>query len=146
MLALRKLQTGIEEIDTEYKAERALLEAKFKSKKDVVYEQRRQIVTGLVEPEEEKDESAPESAQPAEEAADADDIKGVPNFWLQAIGNHPMIADLITEEDIPALAGLEDIKCDYNESYTSFTLSFFFKENEFFTNTVRICKSNLRLQ
>ena len=67
---------------------------------------------------------------------DAEKEKGVPNFWIQVFGNHPVVAEIIAEQDIPALSFLQDIRCDYNDSYTTFTLSFEFKENPFFTNTV----------
>jgi hypothetical protein len=52
------------------------------------------------------------------------------------LANHPAIGDIITEEDIPALEALADIKCEYNEDYTSFTLLFYFNENPFFSNQV----------
>ena len=67
---------------------------------------------------------------------DAEKEKGVPNFWLQVFGNHPVTAEIINEHDIPALSSLEDVRCDYNEDYTTFTLTFDFKENEFFNNKV----------
>lgn len=38
------------DIDAEYRAERAVLEAKFDARRAAVYEQRRQIISGLVEP------------------------------------------------------------------------------------------------
>lgn len=67
---------------------------------------------------------------------DVDAEKGIPNFWLQAFGNHPIIADIICEHDIPALGFLTNVSVAYNEDYTTFTLSFDFKENPFFTNKV----------
>ena len=38
--------------------------------------------------------------------------------------------------DLPAMEAITNIVCDYNEDYTSFTLSFFFAENPYFTNEV----------
>ena len=67
---------------------------------------------------------------------DVDGDKGIPNFWLQAFGNHPVIADIITEQDIPPLSFLQDVRVSYNDDYTTFTLSFEFKENPYFTNQV----------
>lgn len=49
---------------------------------------------------------------------------------------HPNIGELITEDDLPALAGLNNITVEYSDDFTTFTLHFHFKENEFFSNTV----------
>lgn len=68
--------------------------------------------------------------------AEETETKGIPSFWLQVLGNNPVTGELITEDDIPALTCLEDIKCEYNETYTTFTLCFEFRENEYFSNTV----------
>lgn len=76
--------------------------------------------------------AAEEEATSAEEA----EIKGIPQFWLTCMANHPLFSDLIQESDIPALEALEDITVDYNPEYTSFTLKFHFAENEFFSNSV----------
>jgi nucleosome assembly protein 1-like 1 len=67
------------------------------------------------------------------------DIKGIPGFWLTCLTSHPTIGELITEEDVPAIEHLTDITCDYDETFTSFTLTFHFSENEFFSNSVRDC-------
>ena len=61
---------------------------------------------------------------------------GIPGFWLTCLTSHPSISELITEEDVPALEHLTDITCAYDDNFTSFSLTFHFKENEFFTNTV----------
>lgn len=42
------------------------------------------------------------------EAADA--VKGIPEFWLTALKNLSIAADLITEKDEEALKHLTDIK------------------------------------
>ena len=74
----------------------------------------------------------------AAEAPAESDVKGVPQFWLQALGNHPLIADLMQEEDVAALEFLRDISVVYNETYTNFSLQFKFAENPFFSNEVRL--------
>ena len=71
-----------------------------------------------------------------EDASAETDEKGIPGFWLQSLATHPSIGYLITEEDEPALEALSDIKCEYDEEFKSFTLYFYFKENDFFTNSV----------
>lgn len=74
------------------------------------------------------------SAEGGEEAAE--ESKGIPGFWLACLLNHPAIGELITEEDVPAMEALADIKCEYSEDYTSFTLTFCFKPNDYFNNAV----------
>ena len=64
------------------------------------------------------------------------DEKGVPGFWLQSLAQNSSIGYLITEEDEPALEALTDIKCEYDDEFKSFTLFFYFKENEYFSNSV----------
>jgi hypothetical protein len=65
-----------------------------------------------------------------------DEVKGIPGFWLQALTTNNSTSYLITEEDVPALESLVDIGCEYDDEFTSFKLSFYFKENEFFTNKI----------
>lgn len=62
---------------------------------------------------------------------------GIPGFWLQCLSNNSSVGYLITEEDIPALESLIDIKVDYDPDYTAFTLSFTFSENDYFTDKVK---------
>lgn len=49
--ALRKLHDDVDVIDAEYKLERITLESKYKDKRSVLYEARKNLVTGLVEAE-----------------------------------------------------------------------------------------------
>jgi len=127
---LEKLHDSIGDIDKEYKKERALLEQKYLSLRKVVYDKRRQIITGEVEPEVDESEKVPVPT------ADGENVKGIPGFWFRALANHPAIGDFITEEDVPALESLTDITVTYNDSYSSFTIVFFFAENPYFSNTV----------
>lgn len=46
------------------------------------------------------------------------------------------MGELITEEDVTLLESLADITCSYADDFTSFTLSFAFNDNEYFSNTV----------
>ena len=66
------------------------------------------------------------------------DIKGVPGFWSSAITNNSTIGGLVTEEDLEALSHITDIRVEYNEAWSGFTLIFSFSENKFFTNTVSL--------
>ena len=66
----------------------------------------------------------------------AENVKGVPGFWMTALTGHPATASLIVDEDIPLLEKLRDITVEYGEQLDSFTLAFHFDENEFIANTV----------
>ena len=68
--------------------------------------------------------------------AEAAAVTGIPNFWLQCLVNHPLVGQLVEDEDHAALASLIDIKVEYNDLYSSFKIIFSFAENEFFTNKV----------
>lgn len=46
------------------------------------------------------------------------------------------LSTYVVISDIPAMEAITNITCENNEDYTSFTLSFFFAENPYFTNTV----------
>eukprot|EP00746_Dinoflagellata_sp_MGD_P162767 gnl/MRDRNA2_/MRDRNA2_90475_c0_seq1.p1 gnl/MRDRNA2_/MRDRNA2_90475_c0~~gnl/MRDRNA2_/MRDRNA2_90475_c0_seq1.p1 ORF type:complete len:327 (+),score=112.41 gnl/MRDRNA2_/MRDRNA2_90475_c0_seq1:91-1071(+) len=60
----------------------------------------------------------------------------VPQFWLQAMKNHPMLADMIEENDEAVLAYLQDISTDNfsieNSDKMGFSLTFTFASNPYF--------------
>jgi nucleosome assembly protein 1-like 1 len=58
-----------------------------------------------------KDKAAKKSdAMDTDETEGAEDIKGVPQFWLTALRNHPQLQTSITERDEEALAYLSDLR------------------------------------
>eukprot|EP00602_Paraphysomonas_sp_CaronLab_P006793 CAMPEP_0185017852 /NCGR_PEP_ID=MMETSP1103-20130426/728_1 /TAXON_ID=36769 /ORGANISM="Paraphysomonas bandaiensis, Strain Caron Lab Isolate" /LENGTH=367 /DNA_ID=CAMNT_0027547445 /DNA_START=58 /DNA_END=1161 /DNA_ORIENTATION=+ len=128
LVGLKQIQEGYDNLDAQYKAERVLLERKYHELRKPLFEQRLNVVIGNVDVEivNENSESSP--------AAESEE-KGIPNFWLQCMSNHPLLSQLISEEDHPALACLVDIRCEYNEDYSGFKLRFSFIDNDFFTNT-----------
>jgi len=140
ILALRKIHAEVMDVDHEYRAERIELEKKYREKRSPFFDRRRDIVNGAIEVE---DESMPEDSAPAQSSPEDADMKGIPGFWLQALSNHPVTSEFITEEDAPALGALEDIRVEYDDTYQTFTLSFHFKENPFFTNSVLTKKYTL---
>lgn len=129
--ALKKLHEQSLAADLEYKKERIVLETKYRELKKPIYHSQGQIISGEV------DVPAEEGPDPSSEDAEGEKMKGIPGFWAQALLNHPAIQDIVAMEDMPAMEALTDIKCTYNEDYTSFTLIFHFAENEFFSNEVR---------
>lgn len=95
----------------------------------MVIQKRTQIISGEVDvPAEADDEDA--------EEGETSDVKGIPGFWLTCLTSHPSTSELVTEEDIPAMECITDITCAYDETFTSFTVTFHFRENEFFSNKV----------
>lgn len=150
VIALKTLQAQCDEVTTAYKVERFALEEKYKALKQVFYDKRSGIVNNTLKP----DDFIPAETKLPENVEQGDD-NGVESFWLQALGNHQaigrpiihspyilinnlhiQIGQFVCEDDVPLLQCLTDIKCDCSTDYKTFTLSFFFKENEYFTNTV----------
>ena len=130
IVALKQLHEKCKEIDVEYKRERIALEMKYRELKKPVYANQGQIISGEVDVPAET-----EGPDATSEEVD-DDMKGIPGYWAQALLSHPSIREIVTEEDVPALEALSDVQCEYNEDYTSFKLTFYFEENEFFENQV----------
>eukprot|EP01147_Barroeca_monosierra_P002187 gene2187-5203_t len=82
-------------------------------------------------PQEETSESAAEQVEVTKEDTN---VKGIPDFWLTALSNHELIAELIQEHDQEPLSYLEDIQCRLLGNNSGFELNFVFSENPFFTN------------
>ena len=143
VIGLKKLQTEAEAIDEEYKVERLALEKKFRARKQPLLDQRTQIVAGLVEPVLTPEEEAeiPVPVDSTEE--NVGPIVGIPGFWGQCLTNNGSIGEFITDEDIPVLNFLADISCSYNDDMSSFTISFLFNENPYFSNSVLTKTYNL---
>nr|XP_058964598.1 nucleosome assembly protein 1-like 1 [Pocillopora verrucosa] len=157
------------------------LECEFAEKFKPLFEKRRNIVNGLVEPtdeecqwqsdEEDDDENEDKEEKKEEDVTQltgevkekvkiedeekletselSDDVKGVPEFWLTAMKNVDLLADMIQEHDEPILKHLLDIRViftgpDSNVDTTQypqptpmgFVLEFHFSPNPYFTNTV----------
>ncbi|RYG58564.1 hypothetical protein EON64_21185 [archaeon] len=163
---LRSMHDDFEALQSEYKAERIALERKFLARKQEQANQRKAIVTGEQDVEVTADGECglivyelvdirvlscravcvltcplhPLShcllSYAADSAVSAENVRGVPGFWMTALTGHPITASLITEEDIPLLEKLRDITADYSEGLDSFTLAFHFEANDFITNQV----------
>mmetsp|Transcript_7705 Transcript_7705/g.11781 ORF Transcript_7705/g.11781 Transcript_7705/m.11781 type:complete len:343 (+) Transcript_7705:84-1112(+) len=126
---LQDLNTEQESILEEYLVERAALEQKFRSLCQPLYQQRAKIVAG------EMDEEI--AAESQVEEGDDDPPKGIPQFWVCAIGHNETISDLLTEEDVDCLEYLSDIRCNEYSNGTGFVLEFHFRaDNPYFSNSV----------
>lgn len=111
-----------------------------------MYERRKEIVTGTSKP-------TPEEIKAGEELSLKDDDEfaapskegkepspeGVPEFWLTALRNHPILNEIITDRDASALKHLVDVRIEYlptSDPTPGFKLIFQFTPNEFFDNEI----------
>ncbi|KAL0075046.1 nucleosome assembly protein-domain-containing protein [Phycomyces blakesleeanus] len=60
-------------------------------------------------------------------------LKGIPEFWLTTLKNHPQTGETIAEADEKALKHLVDVRMSYMDK-PGFQLEFEFTPNEFFSN------------
>ncbi|CAN6675003.1 nucleosome assembly protein [Trichomonascus vanleenenianus] len=155
---LKGVQAEQAKLEAQFQEELLELEKKYAQKYQPLYERRAKIVNGAAEPTEEEvelgkqmesdlneDEEEEEGArieeldkeeeeeEEEEEEKLAEDVKGIPEFWLNALRNMISIAEHITERDEEALRYLSDIRMNYLDR-PGFQLVFEFAENEFFTN------------
>lgn len=140
---LKGIQKDHAKLEIAFQEEVLELEKKYATKFKPLYEKRAKIIVGAAEPTEEEvtagdqeDDEASDKATPvnSEDAPpQGENIKGIPEFWLSALKNHPSVAELITESDEAALKYLIDIRMEYLDK-PGFRLVFEFAENEIFTN------------
>jgi len=147
--ALKFLHSQRTELEKKFNQELLELEKKYEALYQPLIERRSDIVSGASEPkpeelvEEKKEEDKEdekkekiESDQKKEEKPEKD-VKGIPEFWLEALKHHEEFASLITEKDEPALKHLENIKLvPVPENDHSFAVEFYFSDNEFFDNKI----------
>ena len=68
-----------------------------------------------------------------------ENTQGIPKFWLHTLrnANDDALLGIVQPHDEEILENLTDIKVSLNSpDNTGFTLSFYFRENEFFSNSV----------
>merc|ERR1711939_671222 len=147
---LKGLQIDHTKLEAEFQREILELEKKFSEKYKPIYERRKQIVLGQVEPSEEEikagfkvdeDDEDEEEQESSRKVLSADEVakgpKGIPGFWLTALSNHAGISELVTERDEEALKHLIDIRVEYlGDNKPGFKLLFDFADEakEFFDN------------
>lgn len=135
--ALQGLQGEHDELEKKFRQEKQELEEKYAKLYAPLYSQRSQIVSG------DKEVPLPEGA-----ADSGTDAKGIPGFWATILGRAEMVQN---EKDADALTYLTDITCENVKGIAKqenaageeeevetvgFKLSFTFKENPYFTNTL----------
>jgi len=146
--ALKNLHEKKVELDKEYKKEMDALQAKFDKLLDPLFNRRREIVQGVSEPtaDELKGDKSTETkeekeAEKKEGKKEEKDVKGIPDFWMEAFKHHDDFAEMVTKKDEAALKHLIDVRwkpvTDAEKwSSASFILELEFSENAFFTNKV----------
>jgi len=147
--ALRNLQLTNLKYEVEYFRELHKLDLKYKALYDTTNEERRKIIMGEREASQAEgqwelgDSEADEINQRLKELQlndkrEASGVSGIPNFWLTVLQNANMTAlgGMVQAIDEPVLKSLSDITCALSDDNTSFTLSFHFVPNDFFTNSV----------
>ncbi|KAL6454834.1 NAP1 Nucleosome assembly protein 1 [Candida maltosa Xu316] len=147
---LKSLQLSQMKLEAEFQKELLELEKKYFSKYEPLYEKRKKIINGDLEPsaeeieegeqlereekdEDEEEEEEEEDEEEDDEDDDGEDKKGIPGFWLTALENLSTVQETITDRDSEVLQSLIDIRMKYL-STPGFELIFEFKDNEFFTN------------
>ncbi|KAK5993151.1 Putative nucleosome assembly protein [Cladobotryum mycophilum] len=145
---LRAIQKDHAQLEAELQAEVLELEKKYFAKFIPLYEKRSSIVNGKVEPTEEEiqrgdDEEygrnlresgeAEETGEPSQSSDAADNVKGIPEFWLSAMKNQITLAEMITDRDEAALKYLIDVRMEYLDK-PGFRLIFEFADNEYFAD------------
>jgi hypothetical protein len=103
-----QIEESFDELQKEFEKELKTLEHNFDKKFQAQFEKRKEHITKNKETQE--------------------------NFWLNALSNHKLFKDFITNEDVPALKTLDDISYEKCDDINSFKIIFTFGENEFFSN------------
>jgi len=116
-----------------------------------MYEKRRDVIAGGVEPTDsdcewpsDDEEGLAEGVEKINieeegEKKEEDEVKpaGVPTFWLTIFKNVDMLAEMVQEHDEAILESLTDVQVVLNPSNPmGFALNFHFKTNDYFSNPV----------
>ncbi|KAH7373886.1 hypothetical protein KP509_17G078800 [Ceratopteris richardii] len=133
VVVLQEIQAQYNEVEKKFLEEKAALEARYQKLYEPFYSKRFEIVNGIkdVEGLPEETGKADASVEHKEEA-----VKGVPDFWLNAMKANDILAFQITQRDEEALKYLKDIRWSKMEEPKGFKLEFLFDTNPFFKNTL----------
>lgn len=150
--ALKKLHVECAKVEAKFHEEVHALECKYAALYQPYYEKRNQITTGKVEPTDEECDFASDSEKDEDDISEGikkaainekgdevknENVSGIPEFWLTALKNVDLLADMIQEHDEELLKHLVDIKVKHLEKNPmGFVLEFFFEPNDYFTNAV----------
>lgn len=137
---LKGVNVEHQKLEAQFQYEVLALEKKFAKLYAPLYDRRKQIVLGDVEPtaqevergeavdkddeddeddedeDEEDEDEAPAPKSLANISISTDAPKGIPEFWLTALKNHVALSELINERDEGALRHLTDVRLHYLDS------------------------------
>ncbi|RCK66159.1 Nucleosome assembly protein 1 [Candida viswanathii] len=144
---LKSLQLAQMKLEAEFQKELLELEKKFFKKYEPLYEKRKNIINGELEPtaeeieegeqlekeDEDEEEQPEEEDEEEEEEEEGESQVGIPGFWLTALENLSTVQETITDRDLEVLQSLIDIRMKYLDT-PGFQLIFEFNDNEFFNN------------
>lgn len=143
--ALKMLQREYVRVETNFHREFYALDIEYHEKRQKIYDQRRNVITGDGEFSQQIPSEIVNGVTKALEKLqfnksimdDEQDIKGIPNFWLQALKNCTHHDELIHDCDDEALNYLLDIRVRMTDDpEMSFTLEFEFSPNPCFQNAI----------
>lgn len=144
LLSLKRLQSEYARVENEFHRQFYKLDMEYQNKRQAVYNRRKQIINGAGDTCINQVPTAIDieivnvmqkiySNNKSMFNADANDIKGIPGFWLRALKN--CVPNLIRDCDEAPLNHLIDIKLNLmNVPELSFKLEFEFAANAFFKN------------
>ncbi|EGW34578.1 uncharacterized protein SPAPADRAFT_60008 [Spathaspora passalidarum NRRL Y-27907] len=145
---LKGIQSAQMKLEADFQKELLSLEKKYFKLYEPLYEKRKKIINGDLEPtaeeveegealeeKDEEEEEEEEEQEEEEEEEDDEEQKGIPGFWLTALENLTTVSETITDRDSDVLQYLSDIRMEYLET-PGFELIFEFQPNEFFSNQI----------
>jgi nucleosome assembly protein 1-like 1 len=136
---LQHLHVQHEEIENQESKEIAEITKKYQALFTPLYARRAEIINGTKDVTEEEVKSATEKYA-IEGAQAANEVKGIPSFWLQVLKNSEFGEDLVQPHDEEALKALENITVetthDEDGNETTVTVTFHFGPNEYFENNI----------
>uniref|UniRef100_A0A8C4N782 Nucleosome assembly protein 1 like 1 n=1 Tax=Eptatretus burgeri TaxID=7764 RepID=A0A8C4N782_EPTBU len=160
--ALKNLQVKCTNVEALFYKEVHELERKYAAMYQPLFDRRRDVISGAVEPDEaecewheDKDEESEEAdkdkakeGEKQKEEKEEEDPKGIPDFWLTVFKNVDIISDLVQEHDEPILRYLKDVQVKFSDpgQPMSFSLEFHFEQNDFFTNMVLTKEYHMRAE
>lgn len=142
---LKGVQKEHSKLEAQFQEEVLELEKKYFQKFVPLYNKRRDIVNGQLEPtdaevesgeakdEDDEEEEDAAAEKPAPPATSGEPQKGIPEFWLSSMKNNVSLQEMISDEDEDALRYIQDIRMEYLDK-PGFKLIFDFSENPYFTN------------
>lgn len=151
--ALKKKQLETFHVEAKFFEEVHALECKYHKRYEELFEARARIVSGRHEPTDDEcdwksdyedelvkklarctTEERREEGDVASGKEEADEVLGVPDFWLTILKNVGMLSEMVQEYDEPILKHLTDITVHVKEQPMGFVLEFHFSPNEYFSN------------